>query len=256
MSSYFLLNNVNVSVEYNTIYENEDYYKYFMRNADINKFIMPYGKISNCYGYYDDTNKKIRFIFINTVDIPNGYEQQHIKGISNEQLNFVADALKFNDSEWGVVFISHHALQDNRVLNPDEHEDAYLTPEHGGIPLIGVINAFINNTTYSYTSSVTDWEYNVDIDYTNNASNEVIGMFSGHMHRDGSVVTDSGYAMIQTTSAGNSVGGQNEDGTPIVKKMYTITETSWDLITIDRINKKIYLDRFGGGNSREVTYTT
>ena len=132
---------------------NEDYYKYFMRNADINKFIMPYGKISNCYGYYDDTNKKIRFIFINTVDIPNGYEQQHIKGISNEQLNFVADALKFNDSEWGVVFISHHALQDNRVLNPDEHEDAYLTPEHGGIPLIGVINAFINNRSTRITLS-------------------------------------------------------------------------------------------------------
>lgn len=232
---------------------NEEFYQAFAKKTSMKWFKMDYGNIVRDYGYYDDVNRKIRFIFIDTVDLPDGYEVQHIKGISNEQLNFVANALYFSEPDWAVVFLSHHALQDNEVMNPSHSEDHYLTPEHGGTPLMGVINAFINKTEYSYTSSVTDWEYDVDVDYTNNASGEVIAMFSGHTHADAMTTVD-GYVMLATTSAGISVGGYDSEGNQISKKQYTVTETSWDIITIDRKNKKVYADRYGGETSREISY--
>lgn len=231
----------------------EDYYKYFMKNADINAFDMKYGDIEKCYGYYDDKNRKIRIVLINTVDVPSGYSVQHTKGISNEQLNFIADALKFTEQDWGIVFVSHHALQDNEYINPNHSEDEYLTPEHGGTPLMGVINAFINKTTYNYTSSTQDWTYNITVDYTNNGSDEVICMLSGHSHAD-RMATVGNYVMMAVTSAGITVGGKDSSGSTISKTLYSKTETSWDIITIDRLNKMIYADRYGGGNSRSAQY--
>lgn len=231
----------------------EEYYQYFFKYTNIDKYNMEYGNIDKCYGYYDDKNRKIRFILINSVDDPEGNTEQYVKGISNEQLNFVADALKINEPNWGIVFVSHHALQDNIVLNPDGSSDEYITPSHGGTPLMGVINAFINKTTYSYSNIDGEWAYDVSVDYTNNGSNEVIAMFSGHSHADRSTVVN-GYVMMATSSAGISVSGKNPDGTSIVKQQYTSTETSWDIITIDRTTKTVYADRFGGGSSRSIVY--
>ena len=232
---------------------NEEYYQYCMKYTTMRDFVMDAGNIDKCYGYYDDANRKIRIIFVNSVDIPDGYQLQHIKGISNEQLNFIAKALKFDEPDWGVIFVSHHALQDNDVINPDDSEDEYITPEHGGTPLMGIINAFINKTAYSYSDDAADWEYDVSVDYSTNDSNEVIAMFSGHSHADRMTTVD-GYVMLATTSAGISVGGKDASGSSISKAQYTSTETSWDIITIDRKNKMVYADRFGGGTSRSATY--
>ena len=239
----------------------EEVYQLFLKYEDINSFVMDYGHLEKAYGYFDIPNKKIRCIMINTVDVPYIvneddeilYTQQHTKGISNRQLNFVADALKISDDGWGVVFFSHHALQNNEVINPTASSDAYLTPEHGGTPLMGVINAFMNKTSYTYTSSVTNWEYDVDVDYTENGSDEVIGMFCGHTHRD-EITTVNGYVLATTTAASFVYTGYNSEGQAYSRTARTATETSWDIITIDRNAKKVYMTRYGAGVDREQSY--
>lgn len=232
---------------------NEEYYEYCFKHTDIKHYKMEYSDIGRCYGYYDDQNRKIRFIFVNTVDIPSNYDEQHTIGISNKQLNFIADALHFTEADWSVVFVSHHALQDNIVINPDQSTDEYIPDGHGGTLLRGVINAFLNKTSYTDYQTIADWEYNISVDYSNNQSDELIAMLSGHSHADRMTTVD-GYVMLATTSAGISVGGKDASGSSISKEQYTSTETSWDIITIDRKNKMVYADRFGGGTSRRSAY--
>lgn len=238
----------------------EDFYKVFEKCASIKDFVTEYGYIEKDYGYFDIPSKKVRCICVNTVDVPyivNGttivYTQQHTKGISNRQLNFIARALEFTEPGWGVIFFSHHALQDNAVINPTSSEDGYLTPAHGGTPLMGVINAFRNKTTYSYSDSTENWEYDVSVDFTNNASNEVIAMCCGHTHRD-AITTVNGYVMISSPAASFVYPSYDSEGNTYSRTAQTITETSWDIFTVDRINKIFYATRYGAGSDRYISY--
>ena len=38
------------------------------------------------------------------------------------------------------------------------------------------------------------------------------------------------------------------------RELKTATEDAWDIITIDRENRKIYCTRFGAGADREIAY--
>lgn len=240
----------------------EEFYKAFEKCADIDAFITEYGYIQKDYGYFDIPSKKIRCICLNTVDVPyvtSGstivYPQQHTIGLSNTQLNFLADALKFDEAGWGVIFFSHHALQDNAVINPTSSTDVAVPDDHGGTPLMGIINAFINKTSYSYTDSTANWEYDIDVDYSDNASDEVIAMCCGHTHQD-AITTVDGYVMIATTSASFVYQGYDAEGNVYSRTADTITETSWDIFTVDRINKVFYATRYGAGSDRYIAYGT
>lgn len=229
---------------------NEELYKAFLKYSTL-RYTGEYGDIDKAYGYFDIPNQKTRYIFVNTVDVPD--RQQANTGISNQQLNFIADALRFTDDDWGVVFISHHPLQTSDTINPGGSVANYLNPAHGGTQLLGVINAYRNNTTYSDVVSTGDYQYDISVDYSANQSNEVICMLSGHHHAD-RYDTVNGILMILTTSASYVYQGKDADGNVISRRHGTRTETSWDIFTIDRLNRTIYATRYGAGTNRQFTY--
>lgn len=157
--------------------------------------------VYGCYGYYDDKEHKTRFIYINSVDLPwienDGvlkYKGMWHKGISQQQLIFIANALKFSEPGWGVVIVSHHSLVS--IEGFDTTSDTYVTPQNGGQQLYGIIKAFKNKT--SYTGSVTgDFACKVNVDYTNNESNGVYLLLIGHIPCDRYAIYDGMFFALQ-----------------------------------------------------------
>ena len=236
----------------------EELYKNILKSS--NCYMADYGYVEKAYGYYDIPNKKIRCIFINTSDVPfilDGdsirYTQQSDSGVSNSQIEFISKALKFTEEGWGVVFFSHFALQNGSGINPSGNQEGYLNLSHGGTQLLGVINAYINKTNYSSNETVGDFQYDISVDYSNNKSNEVIAMISGHSHADRADVVN-GIRMISTLAASFIYTSYDASGKPIGRVANSSSETSWDIFTIDRASNKIYATRYGAGEDREYSY--
>lgn len=158
----------------------------------------PYGG----YGYYDDEDSKTRIFLLNTSDIPyivedDGtyrYNSYQDACISNAQLNFVANALLFEDkddkSEWGAVFFSHIPLDSSNADN--ERFGGKMALPKGANFMLAIINAYHKGTPIKIsgtsankkTDNPDDFMVDVDVDYTEKGAGEVIAFFSGHTHRD------------------------------------------------------------------------
>lgn len=204
----------------------------------------------NFYGYYDIPSQKIRVIFVNTVDIPyeiSGgslvYNGQHMTAIRQTQSEFIQNALKFEESGWAVLFMSHHGLVNSSLFESSEDYTSNLWE---------IIKAYKNKSAYSGTITNVVGSYQVSVDYTNNASNEVIACITGHNHADRSAVVD-GILNVSTGSASCSMTTE-VDGTELTPTLNSETETVFDIYTIDRESKKLYATRYGLGNSRSWSY--
>ena len=168
-----------------------------------NTFIADDNKPNGGYGYFDHEKAKIRVFILNSVDIPyvfnadGSYRYNSYKcyAFSNEQLNFVANALKFEDkenpNEWGAMFLTHIPLD---TTNDDGYRfgttDALI---RGHAQMLQIINAYRKGISYSFTGSVNnstlgeledDFKVNINVDYSEKGVGDVICFVSGHTHTD------------------------------------------------------------------------
>lgn len=201
------------------------------------------------YYYLDNEVSKVRTIVVNTTDIPKDelnpdgtrkYNEFNNKAYSNEQLNWIAHtALNFSNketpSDWGVVILGHIA-GDSMVTNSNV--------------LNSILTAYNNGTSYidSGTTQYGDWSINVD--FSNQGQGDFIAFFMGHLHRDDIVTNEAGFPVIITLNASLF----KDYPTAPDKTLGTETETAWDVVTIDRSSRNIYLTRFGAGADRSTTY--
>lgn len=213
-----------------------------------------------CYGYFDIVRQKIRVIFLNTVDLPTMVESNVFKykvqwdtGISQKQLDFVVGALSFTEPGWGVVIISHHPI--TSISGYDINNVSSLNPHNGGDLLYGVIKAFKERGVYQ-KETTGDFAKNVDVDFTANASNEVICLLNGHIHCDRNAIKDEMLFVTTTSSTLGNHSDLNTDGSLYKPQERTTNESAFDVITIDRSEGKIYFDRWGFGVSRKFKYAT
>ena len=162
-------------------------------NKDIKKTNRNPGQIERAYGYYDIPNKKTRVFVLNSIDVPTRldedtnklyYNGQGTTGFSQEQLQFVADHLRFDEEGWQVIFFSHHPLI--TFADDDTEASGYscssVTGNHGGKSLIELIEAFAGNKKGTAVNVITDFESKVAYDFTGNKSNTVIACICGHTH--------------------------------------------------------------------------
>lgn len=82
------------------------------------------------------------------------------------------------------------------------------------------------------------------------ANNSVIGVFSGHRHVDGHVVTEAGTHIIATTCDAFA----EYESSSLTRTRGTITEQAFDVVQIDTTNRKIYMTRVGAGEDRVFDY--
>jgi len=152
------------------------------------------------YCYIDNERTKIRVFILDSEDfdykVNDGVAKYTSGGtcaFSNEQLNFVANALLFADkedpSEWAALFISHRPMDTTTTSRKRFGNGDILIRNHD--VMLNIIRAYQSGSAYSDSGyggeSQTeidshDFPYDVDIDYTSKGAGEVIAFLCGHTH--------------------------------------------------------------------------
>lgn len=218
----------------------------FLGSQYVKNIVSAPGKLERSFGYKDFPNQKVRVIFINNEDViyDNSltYKGQGDYGIRNDQIQFIKDALTFDEPGWGVVVFSHIALTGATVFEAT-----------AGLEVFNMIKAFANNSTYVDSGTVYGEPWSINADFTDNPSNEVIACICGHTHSDKTTVID-GIRLISTTCAAHGLPSTLEDDTIVWPSYQAATETAFDIFTFDRANRRINATRYGLGISRQFTY--
>ncbi|MFX0552953.1 metallophosphoesterase [Lactiplantibacillus plantarum] len=203
------------------------------------------------YGYKDYSDKKVRLIWLNSFELPytlnsdGTYEYDFLtqSGYQNQQLNWLANqALKVPDNSWQVMIFTHCPLPGTFEVAAGQSQ----LSQYNSDVLIGIINAFQSGTKYSQADAGRTFPINVTCDYTSQGKAAVIGLFSGHIHRDGQMIYD-GINCVETAASlcSSRNPGRTED---------TIAEDCWDIFSVDTASRKIHAYRFGYGTDRDFTY--
>lgn len=172
------------------------------------------------YDYYvDNKAQKIRYYFIGATIGSNPY---------SGAAKWIAKSLAIIENGYNIIIFSHIGL--NSSANDWETSLDKI---------VAMLEAYKNHTTYTLD----------DIDYDfSSKEGDVIGIFSGHMHLDGAITT-SEIPFIATTC-----DAYREEFGKLTREKGTITEQAFDVVQIDRINRKIYMTRIGAGVDREFRY--
>ena len=183
--------------------------------------------VSRCDNSYCIDNKiqKIRYIFFGC---------SYASGITTSQNVWFAETLMETPAGYSIIVFSHVSLKEDGS-NYEERLDN----------IVRALKAFKRKTQY--------WYNDITYDYSSN-NGDVIGVFGGHMHLDGYVMTQysdgtNAFPFIATTCDSYSQEYGDLDRTE-----GTINEQAFDVVQIDTENRKIYMTRIGAGSDREFSY--
>lgn len=205
------------------------------------------------YFYVDHAAQKTRFIVLNSQFGGEYSEDENGWAVNNRfrtscygqaQLDWLADVALDMPEGYGAVITTH--------VPPRVLEGATLPYTVDSSQLNGIINAYCNKTTFhgSYTDGVEGWSNStVSVDFTD-ARGEIIALFAGHVHQDTVDTTTLECPIITIISAGAPVNyGESPE-----RVFQTDTETSFDVVTINRKTRTIYCTRVGAGKDRVISY--
>ena len=203
------------------------------------------GDLSNMYFFVDDEETKVRTIFLNIYNRPEDEADGAREGLASgnmslsaEQIDWIASvALDFTDkgdekNEWGVITVSH------RIATA---------------AFWGLVNACNTGSSYSGNMELYDGTiHSVAADYTTQGAVEFIASFVGDDHYD-QLETNSTYGfpiihILNASLARDNVNVPTETNgvlMPPAKTFGTENETAFDIVTINRESKLIYLTRYG-----------
>ena len=182
------------------------------------------------YYYVDDSVSKVRWIVLNTNGIGNS-------AFDEEQRSwFENTALKFGESGWGAVIISHIPITNH-------YEQSNIT---NNTEVIAMLQGYINGTD------------------PNKA--DIIGWFSGHIHRDriytGVSVNDTddtesgdmGFSQVTITSDHTGIAYPLRESSTYHPVGNDDLSHAIDFVTINKSAKAVNLTRLGIGDDRSYTY--
>ena len=202
------------------------------------------------YYYVDNIPQKTRFIVLNSnyggnysVD-SNGWAVNNRFGTScygQAQLDWLSDTALDMPEGFGALIFTHVPF--NVTYTVDKTQ------------LIGIINAYNGKTNFtgSYTGGVNGWSNSsVNVNFSD-AKGEIIAVVAGHVHGDSVDTASASCPVITILSAGASANDPYKETAPTRTKG-TDTETSFDIVTVNKKTRTIYCTRVGAGSDRSVTY--
>lgn len=224
------------------------------------KYINKYGFVgdkdnSGCnYGYYDFPDVKLRCIMLDVVDNrkeditdANGNVTTGTTTfcIGQKQMNwFVNKALNFPSDEWNVVVFSHIAW-----YSPN---DTTVSRVRNGYQIHRILKALNEHTSDSCNNSSQPYGTVISCDFTN-TNHKVVATICGHNHQD-AFFEKEGINYIYCKNSACDFATKNDptdvDG---YRALMNTSEDSWSTFTIDTLNRKIHLFRFGSGKNIEGT---
>ena len=155
-----------------------------------------------------------------------------------KQLDWLANVALDMPEGYGAVIATH--VPPNMVYTADREQ------------LAGIINAYCDKSTFSRSqlNGVDGWTNStVDVDFTDEKG-EIIAVFTGHVHQDTIDTTTLACPIITIMAA----GAQVNEGEALKRKFGTDTETSFDVVTINRKTRTINCTRVGAGKDRTIKY--
>jgi len=207
------------------------------------------------YYFVNDDNTKTRYICLDTTDVPYVYDEngliiyypQSLFALSQMQLDWlVKDALKFDEEGWSVVFIAH-----NTFLPSWDKEDKLHKNDLNIDVLNTIVSSYKSGKDLHITVGEGDFERHVDAKFSGMIRADVVAFFVGHHHKDFEEVAGDGTPHVMTENAvvfipPNCKWYDRHDGDE--------TEILFDMVTVDKKKRKIYLTRVGVGDDRVIDY--
>lgn len=224
-----------------------------------------WGSKDGMYYYKDFENEKVRVIFLNTLDKPEEWVtidgKQYEKYpwlpniVSREQIDWFADVAlnlsnKSDRREWAVIVCSHVTPAPNVPGNSASIGSLQIDNPQGA-EICKVVEAFVSGS--SKTLSYVDSQYggsatlNRVVDFSEQGAMKIIGWFSGHTHHD-YMETINGVTYIVTLCGYYTSG---VDGSYIEMDKGTYSEIALDYLSVDKVQRKAKLTRYGAGSDRE-----
>ncbi|MBY4581351.1 metallophosphoesterase [Pediococcus pentosaceus] len=204
-------------------------------------------EINKTYGYRDFEDKKLRVIVLDSFENPEiigkdglpKYTRDYSSVFSANQLTWLSKTLEV-PTGYSVIAFTH--VPPLGYCNNKPYND-YRNVNHD--LMLGLFNAFVEGTSYTASGTNTDYPAQVNVDYSNQGKGNLIGIVTGHEHRDVEPQVINGVRVIERTcnlpvGAGRLIGD--------------ISEEAFDVIEINSVNKHCKFNRFGAGNSLEFDY--
>jgi hypothetical protein len=173
-----------------------------------------------------------------------GYGQDQIEWLANTALNF--------DEEGKYVVICSHIPMTGEMKGDYSLDNEILCRDNTIVQ--GVISAYMNKTSYTgsraYSSSLGEGSWgnvNISVDYTNVKNHaKIMAVLGGHVHKDG-IVKDKLPCLVGTITC---VTNHSYDENAEERKADSITETAFDVVSINKKTGTINFVRVGVGNDR------
>ena len=216
-----------------------------------------------CYGYMDFPSQHLRVIYLDTHDHRSWGTMQLGSGVSNPyldadnisaaQLQYLVDhALNFSGvsdpSQWSILVFSHAALTGS---------GSYTDPVSGTVHPSNTVNAATLLKAYAtkQSGSITHGDSTVNYDFSAITPAQIIACIHGHEHRYADETVGGAFLSICCPNIMNGRERASADGNTYTKTAGTANGTSFCVFSVNRADKKIYVDHYGPGVDREFTYT-
>lgn len=206
------------------------------------------------YYLVDEPSTKTRYVCLDMNDIPYifndkgilKYRGQHLFTMSQKQLDWLVNkALRFDEDGWSVAFVAHCVSRPSAGVPEEETMVSRL------IVFNKIISAFKSGGVAKASLDDGEISYNIDVDFKEYTKADIIGVFVGDYHTDAVEKDDVGIPYILTANAvmyctSNPNYVQRYDGDK--------TEILFDIVTVDKNKRKIFITRVGAGEDRIVEY--
>lgn len=214
------------------------------------------------YGYMDFPALRLRLIYLDTHDRRSWGSAQvgagenctflNVENISAAQLQWLADhALNFSGvddpSKWSILVLSHAVLGTSGT---------YTDPS-GTVHPCNTANAATLLKAYATkkSGSITHGGVTVNYNFTAVTPAGIIGCIHGHEHRYANEIVGGAFLSICCPNIMNGRERVSADGNTYTKTAGTANGTSFCVFSINRADKKIYVDHYGPGIDRVFDYT-
>ena len=208
-------------------------------------------KAPGLYYYVDDSVSKLRYVCVDTADMPVVFREEEQKlfhefAISQNQLDWlIEEALAVPDESWSLIFLTHMTCPPTKS-EPGVHRDTYRLEV-----LNWLTDAYATGSVFKGEFYDGRFRLTADVDFSGRTRGKIVGFFSGHEHRDFIEYSNAGIPHIYT---GCSI--MYDSDSPRVLRRYDgdISELLYDIVTVDLKEHKIYLTRVGAGEDRTANY--
>lgn len=214
------------------------------------------------YGYMDFPGMRLRLIYLDTHDRRSWGSAQvgagengaflNVENISAAQLQWLADhALDFSGvddpSKWSILVLSHAVLGTSGTY----------TDPGGTVHPCNTANAATLLKAYATkkSGSITHGGVTVNYNFTTITPAGIIGCIHGHEHRYANEIVGGAFLSICCPNIMNGRERVSADGNTYTKTAGTANGTSFCVFSINRADKKIYVDHYGPGVDRVFDYT-